>query len=240
MKFIYKNSVVFYKYIKRKGDVVNVYLHGWGTTHESLYFCNEHIKKPSLFIDFPPFGKSDRDIKGWTIFSYATMVVSLCEKLNIHKINLIGHSFGGRVAILVSVFCPTRVNKLVLVDSAGVKPKRGVRYYFRVWKYKLFKRLKLDTSNMGSCEYLALNDNMRKTFKNIVNTHLNEFLKDVKVPTLIVFGKEDKTTPLYMARYLHKKIKNSELILIDKAGHFCFNDNRYAFLKNVKSFIEEG
>ena len=156
MKFIYKNSPIFYKYVKRKGEVVNVYLHGWGVSHKSLYFCNDHLKGSSLFVDFPPFGKSDKDIRGWTIFSYATMVVSLCEKLNIHKINLIGHSFGGRVAILVSVFCPSKVNKLVLVDSAGVKPKRGISYHYKVWKYRMRKRLKLDTSNMGSCDYLAL------------------------------------------------------------------------------------
>ncbi len=240
MKFIYKNSPIFYKYVKRKGEVVNVYLHGWGVSHKSLYFCNDHLKGSSLFVDFPPFGKSDKDIRGWTIFSYATMVVSLCEKLNIHKINLIGHSFGGRVAILVSVFCPSKVNKLVLVDSAGVKPKRGISYHYKVWKYRMRKRLKLDTSNMGSCDYLALNSNMKKTFKNIVNTHLNEFLRDVKAPTLIIFGRDDRTTPLYMASYLHKKIKKSELVLIDKAGHFCFDDNRYLFIKNVKKFIEEG
>ena len=87
---------------------------------------------------------------------------------------------------------------------------------------------------------LAMNIFMKKTFKNIVNTHLNEFLRDVKVPTLIIFGRDDRTTPLYMARYLHKKIKKSELVLIDKAGHFCFDDNRYLFIKNVKRFIEEG
>lgn len=240
MKFIYKNSPIFYRYIKRKDEVVNVYLHGWGASYKSLYFCKDHIKTSSLFIDFPPFGLSDKNIKGWSIFSYATMVVSLCEKLGIRKINLIGHSFGGRVAILVSVFCPSRVNKLVLVDSAGVKPRRGLSYHFKVWKYRMRRRLRLDTSNMGSCDYLALSDNMKKTFKNIVNTHLNDFLKDVKVPTLIVFGKNDKTTPLYMAKYLHKKIKNSKLILIDDAGHFCFDDNRYVFLKSVGAFLKEG
>lgn len=238
MKFIYKNSAIFYRFIKRKGDVVNVYLHGWGADYKSLFFCKDHIKAPSLFIDFSPFGRSDKNIKGWTIFSYATMVVSLCEKLNIRKINLIGHSFGGRVAILVSVFCPTRVNKLVLVDSAGVKPRRRFKYHFNVWKYRMRKRLKLNVEGIGSSDYIALNDDMKKTFKNIVNTHLNDFLKDIKAPTLIIFGKNDKTTPLYMARCLHKKISNSKLVLID-GGHFCFNDNRYLFIKSVSEFLKE-
>lgn len=113
MIYVYKNSKIFYRYIDRSTEVVNVYLHGWGADYKSLFFCQSELKSSSLFIDFPPFGKSDKGICGWTIFSYATMVVSLCEHLNIRKINLIGHSFGGRVAILVSVFCKTRVNKLV-------------------------------------------------------------------------------------------------------------------------------
>lgn len=237
MKFIYKNSPIFYRYIKGKGKVCNVYLHGWGMSYKSLYFCHEHIKSPSLFIDFPPFGKSDKNIKSWTIFSYATMVVSLCEKLNIRKINLIGHSFGGRVAILVSVFCPTRVKRLVLVDSAGVKPKHGVRYRYNVCKYRIRKRLKLDTSNMGSEDYRNLSYDMQKTFKNIVNTHLNDFLPDIKAKTLIIFGEKDEVTPIYMARTLKRKIKDSELVVVKNAGHFCFNDNRYLFVKTLKEFL---
>ena len=237
MKFIYKNSSIFYRYIKGKGEVCNVYLHGWGMSYKSLYFCHEYVKSPSLFVDFPPFGKSDKNIKGWSIFSYATMVVSLCEKLNIRKINLIGHSFGGRVAILVSVFCPTRVKRLVLVDSAGVKPKHGVRYRYNVWKYRIRKRLKLDTSNMGSEDYRNLSYDMQKTFKNIVNTHLNDFLPDIKAKTLIIFGEKDEVTPIYMARTLKRKIKDSELVVVKNAGHFCFNDNRYLFVKTLKEFL---
>ena len=240
MKFIYKNSPIFYRYVKRKGEVVNVYLHGWGANYKSLFFCADEIKAPSLFVDFPPFGQSDKNISGWTIFSYATMVVSLCERLGIKKINLVGHSFGGRVAILVSVFCPTRVNKLVLVDSAGMKPRRGVRYHYKIWRYRWRKRLGLDVSGCGSADYLSLNDAMKKTFKNIVSTHLDEFLEGVKAQTLIIFGRDDVETPPYMAKRLNKKIKNSKLVFLEGAGHFCFNDNRYLFLKYLREFLWEG
>ena len=90
---------------------------------------------------------------------------------------------------------------------------------------------------MGSEDYRNLGYDMQKTFKNIVNTHLNDFLPDVKAKTLIIFGEKDEVTPIYMARTLKRKIKDSELVVIKNAGHFCFNDNRYLFVKTLKEFL---
>ena len=241
MIFDYKNSKIFYRYINRNTDIVNVYLHGWGANYQSLYFCKDNFSNSALFIDFPPFGKSDKEIKGWTIFSYTTMVISLCEHLGIKKLNVFGHSFGGRVAILIAVFCKSRVNKLILIDSAGLKPRRKLSYYLKVWNYKIRKKLHMDVSRLGSCDYLALNRDMQKIFNNIVKTYLDEFLGNIEADTLIVYGKKDKTTPLYMARRLKRKIKHSHLEILDNCGHFCFNDDRYHFLKVINNFLlQEG
>ncbi len=240
MKFVYKNCQIFYRFIDKKTKIVNVYLHGWGASYKSLFFCQKHINSSSLFLDFPPFGQSDKNLKDWTIFSYATMVVSLCEHLNIHKINLIGHSFGGRVALLVACFCKSRVNKLVLVDSAGLKPKRKISYYIKVSNYKIRKKLHLDVSKYGSCDYLALGEDMRKVFNNIVKTHLDDYLENIEAPTLIIFGERDDITPLYMAKKFNKKIKNSTLEIIPNGSHFCFVDNQYLFVHKLKEFLKEG
>lgn len=238
MIFIHKGSKIFYRFFDRKSKVVDVYLHGWANDHKSLLFCKDYTENSALFVDFPPFGKSDKKIENWTIFSYATMVMSLCEHLSIKKVNLIGHSFGGRVAILCATFCKTRVKKLVLVDSAGVKPKRGIKYYFKVLAYKLKRKLRLNTQDCGSEDYRALPENMKVIFKNIVNLHLDEYLASIEAKTLIIFGKNDKTTPLYMARRLNKKIKDSKLVLLN-GGHFAFNDDRYTFLNELHKFLKE-
>ena len=140
MEYKFRNSSIFYRFFDKKSDVTNVYLHGWGCDHKQWIFCHKFLKnQSSLFIDFPPFGLSDKDIEDWTIFTYANMVISLCEKLNIRRINLIGHSFGGRVAIILAVLCKKEVEKIVLVDSAGLKPRRGLGYYFKVVKFKILK-----------------------------------------------------------------------------------------------------
>lgn len=233
----FKDSHIYYRFFDRKTDVVNVYLHGWGCDHKSFLFCRKHLSNSSLFIDFPPFGQSSKDIKDWTLFTYANMVISLCNQLKIKKFNLIGHSFGGRVAIIISLFCKDETEKLVLVDSAGLRPKRNLAYYFKIFRYKLRKKLHLDVSNFGSCDYKALPPNMRKIFTSIVSTHLNDFLPFVEAKTLVIFGKNDKTTPLYMAKKLNKKIKNSKLVLLEGAGHFCFLERRLEFLTNLKAFL---
>jgi len=240
MVYVYRNIKIFYKFIDKKSDVTNVYLHGWGANHKSLLFCQDHLKKQnSLFIDFPPFGESDKFPKDWNVFTYANMVISLCQHLKLKKLNLIGHSFGGRISIITAVLCKEEVEKVVLVDSAGLKPRRSLWYYLKVYTYKLKKKLGLDVSKYGSCDYLALDKNMKKVFNSIVNTHLDDFLPFIRAKTLVIFGKEDKTTPIYMAKKFKRKIKNSKLVLLEGAGHFCFVERRLEFLSQLEKFIKE-
>ncbi len=240
MIYTFKDTKIFYVFNWHDKDVTNIYLHGWGCSHESFLFCQEFLKNEnSLFVDFPPFGESGKPFN-WTIFTYANMLISLCEHLNIKKFNLIGHSFGGRVAVLVSVLCKEQTQKLVLVDSAGLKPRRSLAYWLKVFCYKIRKRLKKDVSKFGSCDYLALDKEMRKVFNSIVCTHLDEFLSHIKAKTLIMFGKNDNVTPVYMAKRFKKKIKDSRLILLERAGHFSFVDRRIEFVFYLKDFLENG
>lgn len=237
MKYEYRDCEIFYKYIDRKSETTDIFLHGWGCDHTSLFFCKDLTKNSCLFVDFPPFGESGKRLSDWNVFTYANMLIALCKKLKIDRFNLVGHSFGGRIAIIVSVLCKDETNALVLVDSAGVKPKRSVSYYAKVGIYKLKKKLKMDVSKYGSCDYLAQDQNMRKVFNSIVNTHLDEFLPYIKCDCLIVFGQNDKTTPIYMAKRLHKKIKNSQLVILGDAGHFAFVDRKLEFSRILKEFL---
>lgn len=238
MIYNFREIKIFYRFFNKKTDVVNIYLHGWGCDGKSLMFCHKYIKnQSSLFIDFPPFGESDKKISNWTVFTYANMVISLCQHLNIKNYNIIGHSFGGRIAIIMAVLCKQETKKIVLIDSAGLKPRRSLSYYFKVGIYKFKKHFGMDISKYGSCDYLALDENMKKIFNSIVNTHLDDFLPFIKAETLIVFGKEDKVTPIYMAKKMHRKIKSSKLVLLEEAGHFCFVDRRLEFVTQLQKFL---
>lgn len=237
MKFDYVGTEVFYRYKEKVGKQCLVLLHGWGASSE--YFKDlQRIRKnfSILEIDFPPFGKS-KEPKNWNLFSYANMVISLCESLKITKANFLGHSFGGRITILINVIKPDLVEKNILVDSAGMKPRRKISYYFKVMKYKLLKKNGKNTQQLGSRDYLSLSTKMRKTFVSIVSTNLEDYAKMITKETLIIFGEDDKETPIYMAKRLKKLIKNSRLEIIGEAGHFCFLDKPYEFSNLVLEFL---
>ncbi len=240
MNYFFKGVHIFYEFLDKNCVETTIILHGWGCSSKNLKFAEGHLNQNLLFIDFPPFGESQKSVVGWTIFTYANMVMSLCEHLGVEKFNLLGHSFGGRVAILISALCKEKVQKLLLVASAGVKPRRKFKYYAKICGYKIKKRFCKNLTNCGSEDYRALDDDMKKVFCNIVNTHLDDFLSQIEAKTLIVFGKDDVVTPIYMAKTLHKKIRNSQLQILNGAGHFCFDDRRAKFVVLMKEFLNQG
>lgn len=238
MTFVYNGASVYYE-IFGEGEPC-LLLHGWGcdgTIFKSL--VSQMPERKFIVVDFPPFGKSDQSIEEWNIFTYASMIISLCEHLSISKCDILGHSFGGRVAILVSALKLDLVRSCVLVDSAGLKPKRSLKYYFKVCKYKILKKLGFFVTNAGSSDYQNLPEGLRKVFVSIVNHHLDEYCHLIKAPTLIIFGKNDADTPVYMAKKLKKLIKYSTLVLLDDAGHYSFLDSPLVFYKHLQNFWEE-
>lgn len=242
------NKVVFFKYggaqiyfsaRGRKNKPVNIFLHGWGQSGD----CFKEIiaSLPGFYniaFDFPPFGKSG-EAEGFTIFSYVEMLIAFCEQNKITKCNLIGHSFGGRVAILVSALRNDLVDRLVLIASAGMKPKRKLSYFVNVFCYKCLKFLGCPPKNAGSSDYKKLSAAMQKTFVNVVNTHLEEYCPLIEAETLIIFGENDNQTPIYMAKRLKKLIKNSQLVVLKHAGHFCFIERKIQVCQFLQQFLKE-
>ncbi len=185
------------------------------------------------------FGLTEHGDKPLTVKDYADGVIKLLDNLNVQKVDVVGHSFGGRVAIYLASVYGDRINKLVLVDSAGLKPRRKIGYYLKVFVYKLRKFFGLDLSKYGSSDYKKLCGPMKKTFVNVVNFDQKAQLSCILCPTLIIWGGKDKTTPIYMARKLNKKIQKSELFVIEKAGHFSYADNLDLFSVKLNAFLGE-
>ena len=238
MYFDYVGTKVYYKFSKRQENPVLLLLHGWGGNVHSFDMLGD-LKKEFrvLEVDFPPFGKSEEG-QDWSVFLYANMLISLCEKLNIEKCHILGHSFGGRIAILLGAIKKDLAQKIVLVGCAGMKPRRSLGYHIKVAIYKTKKRLGRDISNYGSKDFLSLSPNMKKTFLKIVNTHLEEYAKMLNGQVLIVYGDKDKETPLYMGKRLNKLIKNSSLVVMRDCSHFCYNEKPFEFCKLVEKFLK--
>lgn len=234
MKLVYNGVELFYKRNLTGGTPI-LLLHGFGASSKAMDCLFLFFSKRGydvISVDFAGFGKSEQPKTEWTIYDYAHSISAILRAENVTKPIVIGHSFGGRVAIILGA--SREAQKLILVDSAGIKPRRSIGYYVKVYWYKLCKKLRLPTHNLGSKDYKTLSPVMKKTFVNVVNEHLDGYLPTIDVPTLILFGKYDKETPPYMAKKLNEGIKNSKLKFL-QGGHFSYVDD---FL-NACALMEE-
>jgi len=207
-----------------KGRETIVILHAWSKRiNRSKYqrLINLLAKtRQVIFLDFPGFGNSDPPPKPWTVNDYAEFVSSFLKKLKIKNCIIFGHSFGGRVAIKLANKYPNSIKKLILADSAGVERKS-----FKVKTLIALSKLAPDflkkswSSFFGSKNFSEINGVMRETLKLIVAENLEEEMKRVQKPTLIVWGKDDRTTPLWQGKLMHKLINGSKFVVVANANH---------------------
>ncbi len=232
-----------------------VILHGWGANINTVMPIFNHLKdKFKVYaLDLPGFGKSDKPSKVWGSSEYAEIVKKFIEELDIKDVILIGHSHGGRVSIILSSKYPYIVNKMILIDSAGLLPKRKLKYYLKVYSFKTLKlfynafyfwndkqkRMKNFYKKFGSTDYKNADGIMRKILVKVVNENLRQNLKDIKADTLLIWGKDDEATPVYMGKIMEKEIPGSGLVILDNAGHYSYLDQMYRFNRIVDSFLRE-
>ena len=226
-----------------------VFLHGWGADLNSFLWLKDFFvdEYSLLFLDFCGFGSSSEPEKPYSVSDYVFELKKLLNKFDIEELIFIAHSFGGRVAIKFLFYYQFDFKKvsLCLVDSAGILPRRGLRYKLRVLRYKLLKRkaqnnpsLKEKLDKFGSSDYKVLSIIMKKTFVKVVNEDLTKFAKFLKCKTLIVWGDKDTETKPFMARKFKGIIKNSKLIFLKNAGHFSFLEKKDEFVIILDTFLK--
>ena len=123
-----------------------VFLHGWGSDKNSFLWLKDNFKDKSLiFVDFDGFGESNEPTKPYFVSDYVKNLKELLDSFQIESLVLVGHSCGGRVAIKFSFFYQNdyEIFKLCLVDSAGILPRRGIKYYFHFYRYKFYKKYQI-------------------------------------------------------------------------------------------------
>lgn len=218
-----------------------MFLHGWGQSGDCFGLIGEYLSKEYrvTLVDFEGFGKSPKPAVPMSVCDYAGQIIDLIKQNYMKDVVVIAHSFGGRVALEAAYKYPHFFSKLILTDIAGVKPKRGVGYYLKIYSYKLRKKLKLNTKNAGSSDYRNSDEIMRQTLVNVVNYDQTYQLSSIKLPTLLVWGALDGETPMYMAKTLNKKLLNSRLVVFEDCGHFAFSEDSYRFILLIKEFIED-
>lgn len=230
-----------------------IILHGWGcdhTTVRSIASCLDS-KMRIINVDLPGHGRSKEPPEVWDSFDFARMVVKLIEKLELKNPSIIGHSFGGRTSIALGSIYPLK--KIVLVDSAGIKPLRNIKYYYKVYTYKLIKKLIIGLfghdkgtgiidkkiQKRGSADYLAASPMMKRIMSKCVNQDLKKVLPKIKSPVLLVWGENDTATPMRDAKIMEKKIPDCGLVSFPGCGHYSFLDNPIGFKAVIREFFKE-
>lgn len=231
-----------------------ILMHGWGCDSSTLsLFERVGAEHHEVFnIDLPGFGRSPEPPTAWTVEDYTRMLEGFVRQLGLQNPILLGHSFGGRVAILYASRNP--VSQLLLVDAAGVKPRRSPKYYMKVYSFKLAKTIyplivghkKADAyiakvrQSSGSPDYLQSSPLMRQVLVKAVNTDLRKVMPKIEAPTLLIWGENDTATPMRDARIMKRLIPGAGLVSFPGAGHFSFVDNPYQSAAVVRRFIHPG
>lgn len=244
-------------YVEEKNDNSNkniILLHGWGVSINYFKDIISNLKqKYNVYaLDLPGFGKSEEPDSSYDVEKYCKIVLEFIKQKKLENVTLIGHSFGGRIIIKMAVlgYVP---EKIVLIDSAGIRPKQSFKTKLKVLKYKCGKSvLKIFLSKqkyeekiekyrkkVGSDDYNNATPVMRDVFKNVVNEDLTKYLKNITSPTLIVWGDQDTSTPLSDAKIMNKEIQNSDLVIIHGAGHYSFQKDLNYFLLILNNFLKE-
>ena len=236
------------------GDLV-LLLHGWGSNIELFASMTAILSQKYRVVapDMPGFGLSEEPKEPWCVDDYVDFVLKFLEDFKPEKLIVLGHSFGGRVIIkMASRDLPFEIEKVILVDSAGVKPEKTLMQKVRQRSYKIGRRV-LETApakalfpdaleefrlSHGSADYNSATPVMRQTLVKTVNEDLRELMPNMKMPVLLVWGENDDATPLSDAKIMESLMPEAGLVTLKGAGHYSFLEQQFTFNKVLASFLE--
>jgi len=239
MKIKMKELEINYIQYGKGKDIV--LLHGWGQNIEMMkplgdFFSNKYR---ITILDFPGFGESEEPHEAWNIGTYADLVKDLVDQLSIKNPIIMGHSFGGRVAIrYASVY---KVEKLVLFGSPCIRKEQKLSL-----KVKLLKSAKkLPGMNrvgeymkkyIGSRDYKAASKIMREILVNTVNEDLSNDAIKIKEPALLIWGDNDEEAPLSDASELENIMSDAALIVLP-GTHYAYLENLSQVVNILNNFL---
>jgi 2-hydroxy-6-oxonona-2,4-dienedioate hydrolase len=249
-------------YIEAGSGATNVILlHGLGGSSQVWQFnIGPLAEKYHVFVpDQIGFGKSDKPFVNYRIRTYVDFLDQFYKQLKIERATLVGNSMGGWIAAIYAAAYPERVDKLVLADAGGYAPPKDfdTRAFFalnpttregmkvlsaRVFYNKAF--LSDAAIDQAMAARLAAGDGF--TIKSITESiirgedFLDDLVKTIKHPTLIVWGREDGLIPLSEGERFHKDITGSTMIVFDQCGHVPNIEKAGEFNAAVIKFLSAG
>lgn len=230
-----------------QSEYVLLFLHGWRSQKEvwSQVVSSMYQVASIYAVDLPGFGASPAPKKAWSMGDYAQTVKEFIEKLELKNVIVVGHSFGGRIGIKLASHYPELVKKLILVDSAGFAASSSKKSFMGVvakivkpfFKPGFMQGLRRQIYKIIGAEDYVATPELQKTFVNITNEDLTEDIKRIKTPTLLVWGEDDKETPVGFLNKMRSLMPNAKYQILSDAGHFSFLDRPEEFVNELQKFI---
>ena len=241
------------EYTEKGSGIPVLFLHGWGSSYKFYENIMTALsdRHRTVAVNFPGCGESDTMTEPWNLDDYCNFVLKFMDAVGLENPILIGHSHGGRTIIKMVAEKMVNPPKIVLLDSAGLIPKKSLKKKMRAKSFKIIKRILtlpvvknyseglLDKArkHYGSADYNAAPDVLRKTLVSLVNTDLRDIVSNISCPTLLIWGEKDTDTPLADAKLLESLIPDAGLCVFENAGHFAFFEQIGRTIAILNSFI---
>ena len=221
---------ISYEILNPKAPVDIIILHGWGSNKELMKqsFGKTMDQFRHIYIDLPGFGNSTCPMS-LTTADVARIVELLMVHLNAKKEIIMGHSFGGKVALLLDP------KVLVLLSSAGIYVPKSFKVKSKILLFKALKNLgfsKLREFFVAE-DAKKLSEHMYQTFKNVVDEDYSDEFAKYEGKALVCWGKEDTATPLHSGEKMAGLLKNSSLKVYD-GDHYFFMQHHDAIAKEIE------
>lgn len=235
-----------------EGDVL-LMLHGWGSScaaYRGIINALKHRFR-CIALDFPGCGDSDIMTAPWALSDYTAFTKKFIDALSLENPIMFGHSHGGRVTLKMAADHIVEPRKIILLDSAGLIPKKSVKQILRAKSFKVIKNtlslkifggkadalLEKARNHFGSADYNAAPPVLRQTLVSLVNEDIRDCLPSITASTLLIWGENDTATPLSDAKIIESLIKDCGLCVIKNAGHWSFIENPNLAHAIIKSFL---
>ncbi len=247
-QLVVNETLINYIELNPEASEALVFLHGWQSSAQAWLGTLENLKDKHvrlLALDLPGFGKSPVPRSTWGVGEYAELVKNFLAKKELSSVILIGHSFGGRIAIKFAAHHPNSIKKLVLVDAAGFRDSSFNRT-FKIWAAKiikpllnlpLFRRAKSFLYEMIGASDYGNSGSLKQIFVKTIEEDLSLNMTQIKAPTILIWGENDHVTPLSYGDRMHKLIPSSQLTVLPESGHFSFIDQPRKFNEIIQTLI---